>query len=894
MADRIPLKQRDPNDPTVGLAAFESTDTLAVEHGGTGADTAAGARTNIDVYSKAESDALPGGSGGQVDSVVAGDNVTVDATDPVNPEVSVAQALFDAKEDTFSKQTAFNKDFGAVTGTVTEGNDARLSDARPPTAHNHTESEVTDLDKYTQLEVDNKDTVLQGQVTDNANAITTKEPIISPKNSAFNKNFGSDAGDVCEGNDARLSDSRDPTAHSHAQSEVTDLETDLSNRAVWKGIWVNAFYAFNEWVRDDAWGAIVVNPAGTNDRAGPQPVGDPFNAYTGTIVNDQLLAKQVLFGNRYTFTSDGYLNSYRINTVAGNHYNIIIVVDPLGSPVAQQILSFDADTTGWIVKGISQTIVKAGTAFDLIVQVNEPVAMPTVWTGDWDYQTPNNVSAPTAGEIVHADKASDTLSISYTDNASGDRTAELQALVPGDIITAMGSSWSIQSSSNEAGYISFVVTPATQAAGGGVETFSFETVTATPISYGKDLDYWLSSSYSVQGLFIADGAYADIVPDASAYGIDINVQSALISADWDLISYSGAGGGGSSDGGTAIEIVDDLVTQEATKALSANQGYVLDQAKASHEDLDYKRDKIAGIVGRGNSWLDFDFVTGELTLIPKAGNPDFTVWSYNEKYTKTNESIIVPTLVPEYLVYYDDAGELATVDSSIPVSTAILENGAYVARVSVNTADAEYNVVQDLRYDVNMSQTTRNTFILLNGAMYSYGLALENISADGSGDVATDAQLSVEDGQILLADIVYETDSRQQVLTFPAQIPIVYKIGSVWKIKAADDYPMVYEGSVGADYAGTLLPYNAIDPVTGDGTLLSVTNNDYMCVHLFATTGLYDGIVGVQGQFQYTSRTAARAGALEEVASLLISKFVKRFYTPIATVILQTGTGRSN
>lgn len=36
-----------------------------------------------------------------------------------------------AKEDAFTKNTAFNKNFGTTAGTVTEGNDSRLSDARP-------------------------------------------------------------------------------------------------------------------------------------------------------------------------------------------------------------------------------------------------------------------------------------------------------------------------------------------------------------------------------------------------------------------------------------------------------------------------------------------------------------------------------------------------------------------------------------------------------------------------------------------------------------------------------------------------------------------------------------------------------------------------------------------
>ena len=57
-------------------------------------------------------------------------------------------------EPVFSKETGFNKAFGSGSGTVCEGDDSRLSDARTPTSHTHTESEITDLDKYTQTEVD--------------------------------------------------------------------------------------------------------------------------------------------------------------------------------------------------------------------------------------------------------------------------------------------------------------------------------------------------------------------------------------------------------------------------------------------------------------------------------------------------------------------------------------------------------------------------------------------------------------------------------------------------------------------------------------------------------------------------------------------------------------------
>lgn len=83
-------------------------------------------------------------------------------------------------EPAFSKNTAFNKNFGSVAGTVTEGNDARLSNARTPLAHTHTKSQITDFAHL------------------HTPAEAGAEPAFS-KNTAFNKNFGVLAGTVAEG-----------------------------------------------------------------------------------------------------------------------------------------------------------------------------------------------------------------------------------------------------------------------------------------------------------------------------------------------------------------------------------------------------------------------------------------------------------------------------------------------------------------------------------------------------------------------------------------------------------------------------------------------------------------------------------------------------------------------
>jgi len=54
------------------------------------------------------------------------------------------------------------------------------------------------------------------------------EPLISPKLSAFNVNFGDTVGTACEGNDPRLSDARKPIKHEHEISDIKGLAGLLS------------------------------------------------------------------------------------------------------------------------------------------------------------------------------------------------------------------------------------------------------------------------------------------------------------------------------------------------------------------------------------------------------------------------------------------------------------------------------------------------------------------------------------------------------------------------------------------------------------------------------------------------------------------------------------------
>lgn len=98
--------------------------------------------------------------------------------------------------------------FGTLSGTFCQGNDSRLSDARTPTTHTH-----------------------GGISNTGAIGTTATLPIITGASGVLQAgSFGSTAGTFCQGNDARLSDSRTPTAHttgSHSDWPVGVTMTEI-------------------------------------------------------------------------------------------------------------------------------------------------------------------------------------------------------------------------------------------------------------------------------------------------------------------------------------------------------------------------------------------------------------------------------------------------------------------------------------------------------------------------------------------------------------------------------------------------------------------------------------------------------------------------------------------
>lgn len=321
------------------------------------------------------------------------------------------------------------------------------------------------------------------------------------------------------------------------------MEADVTGGNKWKGNWVQQDYETFEQVNDNGWLMIANKP--TSERPAPQYSGDPFYLFPAILdAANNPTAKQVIYGQRYTFGIGGYLTGYRVDTVVGNHYRVYSVKDPTGSPVFGLLSSFTANATGWNEIHITPMIILSGTSFEILVAVFEPDPAPTTFQGNWNYLTPKNVTAPTTGVINQSDDSRDLLKIYKTDSDAVDRSAELATLELGDIISALGQQWAIQAIADQGTYINFAVAPSTQASPDGVALFTFEVTLPVPITYNFNSDYWISDP-EVQGFLGVDTDYSGVVYDNTQYGIDILLQEATISADWDLQAYSSGGSSGS-------------------------------------------------------------------------------------------------------------------------------------------------------------------------------------------------------------------------------------------------------------------------------------------------------------------------------------------------------------
>jgi len=286
-----------------------------------------------------------------------------------------------------------------------------------------------------------------------------------------------------------------------------------------------------------------------------------------------------------------------------------------------------------------------------------------------------------------------------------------------------------------------------------------------------------------------------------------------------------------------------------------------------------------GFVDRTDSTISF--VDGTRTFTIEPVTTDFVFYSGGNKYTKTeSEDIIIDDTEGLWFLYYDSSGVLQKTQS---FNSDLIHDAALVSFVYWDATNNVSVTLAEERHGMIMDSMTHQYLHDTEGTRYASGLQPVDITSDGNGNNAIDAQIGVQSGIIWDEDIQISIAADNR----PTNIPILYRSGASgdWRKIAATDYIVTTTGTGRA-------AYNEWTGATWQ--LTEVTNSDFLIMHLYAISDINDGFFFIVGQDDYLTGPAAKEGALNELLNLELDGLPIVEYKPIASFIIQTNDSYTN
>ena len=287
----------------------------------------------------------------------------------------------------------------------------------------------------------------------------------------------------------------------------------------------------------------------------------------------------------------------------------------------------------------------------------------------------------------------------------------------------------------------------------------------------------------------------------------------------------------------------------------------------------------------GLSTIAFDNGTRTFSITPVGDK--FTVWIQGVEYIYTEaQTVVMDPAEGIAFFYFDPDGVLSVqryADSNLMIKWALC------AMVYWDATNDQAIVFGDERHTVTMDGMTHAYLHFTKGAQYISGLQIADIDADGTGAADTDAEFSIGDGLCVDEDLEIRTSGSGQTLTLPAQIPVYYMDGAtgIWRKDAADNFPVkTFAG--GSNY----LAFNEFS--SPNWIQSEVSNTKYVLCHVFCTNDIDEPVIAIQGQDEYTSKSAASIGASVELTNLELTGFPVAEHVPLYTLIYQTGAAYGN
>ncbi len=317
-------------------------------------------------------------------------------------------------------------------------------------------------------------------------------------------------------------------------------------------------------------------------------------------------------------------------------------------------------------------------------------------------------------------------------------------------------------------------------------------------------------------------------------------------------------------------------------SISGDQWLKRFQAMSEPTGFDLNHSDLIGDISFSDSLPDRTF-----TIEPKGGQDYFNFFVGGREFRKSSAEIIQITDVEGiHVIYYNTDGVLSEIANP---STAQVAEGirtvVFVAILYWNATDNEAIYVGEERHGIQMDGSTHSYLHFAEGLKYLSGLGLNTMSVDGSG-VTADAQFGIDLGGVSDEDIHISVSA----VTSTTGLPIYYMLGASprWVRDVNAGFSVrTFDGTT-----STRLAYNQY--TGGAWQLTEESNGDFVLYHVFATTEKDNPMICIMGQNGYSTKRAARAGALTEIHSLVLDDILFPEIRPIATIIFQTKLAYAN
>ena len=293
-----------------------------------------------------------------------------------------------------------------------------------------------------------------------------------------------------------------------------------------------------------------------------------------------------------------------------------------------------------------------------------------------------------------------------------------------------------------------------------------------------------------------------------------------------------------------------------------------------------------GFENRTDSTTGFVNGTRTFTITP-AGTSGFTYFVDGIKYVKyVAEDIIITDVEGIHVIYYDGSTLSETVNPTSGQVDTILRTKTIIAYFYWDVSAAEQIYFGEERHGAGMSPSTHAYLHFTQGLAYLSGLGLSSMVVDGDGSSNTHAQFATDAGDVTDEDLYLAVST---VLS-TVGLPNYYMLGA--SAEWQKDVNTGFSIRTFDDTSATRLCYN--EYTGGAWQLTQVGSGDYVLCHIFASTEKDYPMMSVMGQATYTTKKAARAGALTEITELITNDILFPEIRAIATVIFETNLAYTN